>query len=292
MKIVSLAALLTATPLLPALSHASEAQMPQSDFVYKKTESRPLRLEMNYPQEWKPEDKRPAVVFFHGGGWTGGSPKQFLFQARHFSRRGLVCARAEYRLRGRDHITPADCVKDALSAMRWVRSHATTLGIDPNKIAAAGGSAGGHLAACSFFTEGLNDEGDDLSVSPRPNAMILYNPALDLTIEDPRMKLLVSEMDTETRKAVSPLLHIKRTMPPTLLLDGTEDFLYSQIKAFVEKGKALGAPVEVFWAEGQGHAFFNREPWLEKTTQRADAFLVSIEYLKESPKSVPSEKSD
>lgn len=255
--------------------------------VYKTVGARKLTLNFDYPPDWKPSDKRPAVVFFFGGGWTSGTPAQFKPQAEYFAKRGLVCARADYRLRGRDGITPDKCVEDALSAMRWVRSHAAQFGIDPNRIVAAGGSAGGHLAACTFFAEGINAAGDDPSVSPKPNAMILYNPVLDLVAVRAERAVrngnFFAGVDDATLKRISPALYLRKETPPTLLLDGTKDWLNPQIRGFVEKGKSLGAPVEAWYAEGQSHGFFNKSPWLEKTTAEADAFLCRIGYLGKEP---------
>ena len=252
---------------------------------YKAVGTRKLTLELDYPPDWKPADKRPAIVFFFGGGWTRGTPAQFKPRAKYFAQRGLVCARADYRVRSKDGVLPDKCVEDALSAMRWVRSHAAQLGIDPNRIVAAGGSAGGHLAACTFFTEGVSAPDDDKAVSPKPNAMVLYNPALDLVaLRQAKGRQGPSDVNEATLNRISPLLHVCKEMPPTLLLDGTEDFLNAQVRDFVQKSKAVGAPVEVWYTEGQPHSFFNKPPWLGKTTQQVDEFLCRIGYLGKEPK--------
>ena len=153
---------------------------PQAESVYKIVGKRKLTIDFDYPPDWKATDKRPILVFFFGGGWTNGTPEQFKPQAEYFAKRGLVCGRVDYRVRSKDGVTPDKCVEDAISAMRWVRGHAAQLGVDPERIVAAGGSAGGHLAACTFFAEGVAAADDDQSVSAKPNAMILYNPALNL----------------------------------------------------------------------------------------------------------------
>jgi acetyl esterase/lipase len=260
----------------------------QPEHVYKIVGGRKLTLNFDYPPDWKPSDKRPAVVFFFGGGWTSGTPAQFKPQAEYFAKRGLICARADYRLRSRDNITPDKCVEDAISAMRWVRSHAPQFGIDPNRIIAAGGSAGGHLAACTFFAEGINAPDDDRSVSPKPNAMILYNPVLDLVAVRAERAVrngnYFGGVDDTTLKRISPALYLRKETPPTLILDGTKDWLNLQIRKFVEKGKSIGAPIEAWYAEDQPHGFFNKSPWLQKTTAEADAFLCRIGYLGKDPK--------
>lgn len=201
--------------LLASGDRASSAsnELAQPQFVYKTVGERKLMLDLDYPPGWKPADKRPAMVFFFGGGWTQGTPNQFTPQAKYFAKRGLVCVRADYRLRGKDSVQIDKCVEDARSAMRWVRSHAAQLGIDPNRIVAAGGSAGGHLAACTFFAGEINAPNDDQSISPQPNAMVLYNPVLDLVkLRGNKYHSLVADMDDTVLKQISPSFHVTKEM--------------------------------------------------------------------------------
>jgi acetyl esterase len=273
---------------------AAETSQPAQQ-IYKTVGERKLTVSFDYPPDWKASDKRPALVFFFGGGWTSGSPTQFKPQAEYFAKRGLVCVRADYRLRGRDGITPDKCVDDAISAMRWVRAHAAEFGIDPHRIAVVGGSAGGHLAACTFFAEGINPPGDDKAVSPKPDAMILYNPVLDLVAvrseRAGRNGNFFAGVDDATLKKISPALYLRKEMPPTLILDGTKDWLNPQIRKFVDQAKTMGAPVEAWYAEDQVHGFFNKPPWMEKTTAEVDSFLCRIDYLGKEPKVQLPEKA-
>lgn len=246
-------------------------------FVYKKTKQADLELVVHYPPGWKETDKRPGVVFFFGGGWTGGKIEQFEPQAKHLASRGFVAARADYRVKTRHGVTPKECVEDAKSAVRWMRAKAAMLGVDPDRIVAAGGSAGGHIAACTAFTPGLDAEAEDADVSSKPNALVLFNPVLRFTGIPQLMERIGN--DEALGKAISPTLHLTKDSPPTLIFFGTADRLAAMGDEFMKKSKELGHRAELFTAEGRPHGFFNRPPWLEKTTQRMDEFLVSIGYL-------------
>jgi acetyl esterase/lipase len=255
---------------------AENAVPPTQSFTYKKTPQTDLQIIVHRPAAWKASDKRPAIVFFFGGGWTNGSVKQFESQAADLAARGMVAARADYRVKSRHGVTPKECVEDAKSAVRWLRQNAAKLGVDPDRIVAAGGSAGGHLAACTGLAPGLDAGGEDLAISSKPNAMVLFNPVLRLDL--PQMQGLVGH-DESLAKAISPTLYLAKSAPPTLLLYGSADRLAAQGDEFLKKAKELGCRAELFTAPGEGHGFFNRPPWREQTTQRMDEFLVSLGYL-------------
>ena len=161
---LSVVAVLGTAAVHARAENESKAPSTQS-FVYKKTKQANLEIVVHYPPGWKESDQRSAIVFFFGGGWENGTIKQFESQASHLAGRGMVAARADYRVKSRHGVTPKECVEDAKSAIRWVRQNAAKLGADPNRIVAAGGSAGGHIAACTALTPGLDAEGEDTKVS-------------------------------------------------------------------------------------------------------------------------------
>jgi acetyl esterase/lipase len=197
----------------------------------------------------------------------------------------MVAATADYRVRKRHKVLPDKCVEDAKSAVRWMRQNAKKLGIDPNRIAAAGGSAGAHLAVCTALTTGLEAPGEEHAISSKPNALVLFNPVLDLL--HPRLIERLNGNEALARQ-ISPLHNLKKGAPPTLLLFGTEDWLIDQFPPFIARAKELGNRVELYTAEGAKHGFFNRSPWFERTLARADEFLVSIGYLPGKPTTRPS----
>jgi acetyl esterase/lipase len=249
-------------------------------FTYKKTKQADLQIHVHYPPDWKKDDKRPAIVFFFGGGWTSGTVNQFEPQASYLASRGMVAARADYRVKSRHDVTPDACVEDAKSAVRWLRQNAAMLGVDPDRIVASGGSAGGHIAACTACT-GLDPEGEDLKVSSKPNVLLLFNPVLRFDGVPDLMARI--NKDEKLGKALSPILHLSKDTPPTLLFYGKEDRLLKQGEEFMEKSKELSHKADIFLAEGVGHGFFNRSPWKEKTLVRADEFLESLSYVKGKP---------
>jgi acetyl esterase/lipase len=252
-------------------------QQDSKSFVYKETKQGDLELVVHYPPGWNETDKRPGIVFFFGGGWQRGSITQFKAQADHLASRGMVATRADYRVKSRHGVTPKECVEDAKSALRWMRANAGKLGIDSDRIVAAGGSAGGHIAACTAFSSGLDAEDEDAQISSKPTALVLFNPVLRFAGIPQMMKRIGN--DQALAEAISPTLHLTTDSPPTLIFFGTADRLAAMGDEFMAKSKDLGHRAELFAAEGQPHGFFNRSPWLERTIQRMDDFLVSIRYL-------------
>ena len=247
------------------------------EFVYKKIPQGDLKIEVSFPKGWKAADKRPGIVFFFGGGWTGGTTEQFTPQAYYLASRGMVAARADYRVKSRHNVTPDKCVEDARSAMRWVRANAAKLGLDPDRLCAAGGSAGGHLAICTFVADGVDDANDDKAVSPKPNLLVLYNPVLDFSGMADRAG------DAKAALRISPNHRLTKDVPPAIMYYGADDKFLEHAKAYLGKAKELGLKAEVHVAPGMGHGFFNRPPWQPRTTHLTDRFLTKHGYLTGEP---------
>ena len=248
--------------------------------TYKTVGERQLKIYVHYPPGWKASDTRPGIIFFFGGGWTSGRVEQFQPQAEYFATRGLVAARADYRVKSRDGVTPDKCVEDARSAVRWMRRNAKELGIDPQKLIASGGSAGGHLAACTMIPKSVEAAGDDLSISTIPQAMVLFNPVLNFGHEQMIERI---NGDKQLARKISPTQHLDKNSPPALILFGTEDKLKVFGDEYWQKAEALGVRADKYLAEGQGHGFFNKSPWTERTIIAADKFLASLGFLKGEP---------
>jgi acetyl esterase len=263
---------------------AAESAKPVGEmFVYKKINGREMKLYVSKPADWKSSDQRPAIVFFHGGGWVGGSPSSFNGHCEYFASRGLVCATVDYRLMSRaTNETPLVCIQDAKSAMRWVRIHAKELGIDSTRIASAGGSAGGHLAAFCGLVGGKDDPQDNLSISPKSNAMILFNPVFN---NGPGQYAYARV--GERYKEFSPAHNITSNAPPAVVFLGMEDHLIpvETAKDFQTQMKKVGAKCDLHLYEGQKHGFYgaaNPKYYFETMTE-ADKFLAELGWLKGPP---------
>lgn len=252
---------------------------PDKQIVYKSFDKDPLELNVFLPDGWKASDRRPAIVFFFGGGWTGGTPTQFYPHSRYLASRGMVAISAQYRTRNSHGTSPFECVADGKSAVRWMREHAAELGIDPNKVAAGGGSAGGHVAATTGVIDGLDEEGENMSVSSKPNALVLYNPATD-----------ISQIQRLGDRAVdaSPLQHVSKGDPPTIVFHSRDDQTvpYESAVKFCEAMDRAGSRCELVSFDGRPHGFFNytRSRADYKTTVwHMDRFLASLGYLEGEP---------
>lgn len=252
--------------------------------TYRKVGASELKVWIFNPAT-KADKPLPCIVFFFGGGWTSGSPAQFEPQSRHLASRGMIAIVADYRVKSRQNALPADCVSDAKACVRWVRANAARLGIDPTRIAVGGGSAGGHLAAAVATVPGLDVATDDKAVSCVPNALVLFNPG---TVMAPFPGLELKGFGAGLDKSkfgcepteISPLHHVKKGLPPTIIFHGKADTTvpYAAVEKFTEVMKAAGNRCELIGYEGQPHGFFNKSKYQE-TLDATDAFLVSLGYL-------------
>lgn len=227
---------------------------PDTRHTYKALPGGSLHLDHFRPAQPGP---LPALLLFHGGGWAYGSPQQFHGPARTLSRGlGVHVFCVEYRIRSRHQSSPADAVQDARDAIRHVRRHAAALGVDAARVAAGGGSAGGHLAACLGTGAGLPDPHADSPIATRPQALVLLNPMLDLSPGRPDHAEVAAQW-----QALSPHHHVGATMPPTLVLSGTQDaeVPVATVQAFCARAQAAGSHCEALFFEGAGHGFFNAE---------------------------------
>lgn len=247
---------------------------------YKTIDTIRLNLHVYRPENFDKRKTYSCIVFFHGGGWNGGSHIAFRRQSLYFASRGMIAISADYRLKNTHGTTPFDAVEDAKSAIRFVRKNAKKLNINPNMIAAGGGSAGGHLAAACGNIEGLEGKNEDLSVNSKPNALVLFNPVYDNSKKGYGYRRMNGR-----HLEISPLHNISKGAPPTIVFFGTKDKTTPVVSSeeYKKRMDDVGSRCDLFLYEGAEHSFFNKNPYFTKTLREADKFLKSIGYLEGEP---------
>lgn len=247
---------------------------------YKKTGGANLAIHIFKPGGKDDGRPRAAIVFFFGGGWTQGTPLQFYPECAHFASKGMVAISADYRIKTVNGTTPFESDADGKSAMRWIRAHAKELGVDPNRIAAAGASAGGQVAAFTALVPGLDDPADDRSVSAKSNAMLLWYGVVDNGPDgygSTEMKARYAE--------VSPKHNISDNPPPCIFFLGTKDecIPVKTAEAFKAAMEKHGGRCDLHLFPDAHHPIYayrdSNAPLRGQVLALADAFLESIGFL-------------
>lgn len=250
--------LLLFVALAPTVAHTQEATIEQDKLVYKEIGDRELTVDMFSP-EAPASVARPAIAFFHGGGWAFGDPSEFYEACKRYARKGYTTFSFQYRLSKNDDgsyphpdISPIEAVKDARSAIRWLRAHADSLNIDPDKIVVGGQSCGGQLALSTALLDSINESTDDLTIDPMPNALLLFSGTVN-TLE-PWVDMLLGERNREIW-SISPYHNLKASMPPAIAFHGEEDnqVLPYTVKMFKAKTSKLGNRYDLHWYPGRKH---------------------------------------
>ncbi|MCP4853338.1 MAG: alpha/beta hydrolase fold domain-containing protein [Fuerstiella sp.] len=249
------------TPLVSVLPPIAQQVTLTRRAVYKTVGDRKLHLHIFEPERHRPTDRRPVFLAIHGGGWTGGNAPGFYPFAAHFAEEGMVGISLEYRLRNdRDGTTVFDCVRDVRSAVRWIRNNADSLGIDPARIVAMGGSAGGHLAVSTALFDRVNEESDQADVSARPDALILMYPVIDTSAEGYGQKKIGDRW-----RELSPVHNVRGELPPALIFHGTGDAVtpYVGAKTFHDLSIAAGNTSTLITHPGGRHGYiiFDRDEY-------------------------------
>ena len=275
--------LVTLLWVFQATVSGAQWRQPDTQWLYKTVNGTELKLHVFTPEGHRTSDMRPAVIFFFGGGWNNGSPGQHYSQCAHLASRGMVAMSAEYRVKSRNQTTPKECVEDGKSAIRWVRAHAAELGIDPNRIAAGGASAGGHVAAAAGTVESFDATSEDLSVSSRPDALVLFNPVFDNGPGGFGHSWVKAYWQD-----ISPIHNISESAPPSVVFLGTEDeYIGAEVAVrYKELMDQSGVRCDLHLYPEQAHGFFNpdrKNGYFKKTLETMDDFLTSLDFL--DPKS-------
>jgi acetyl esterase/lipase len=284
-----LAALLCA-PLLPA--QIPDSVLHEADVEYSNIGAR-VAMDIVRPKAASSE-RRPAVLLVHGGGFRRGNRESYLPMAVRLAERGYVAATASYRLAPR-HQFPA-AVEDVKAAVRFLRANADKYGIDPDRIGAMGGSAGGHLVLFLGLTPNVAEfegTGPNREYSSRVQCVVNYYGPTDLTQSYAKsvdaaevLPLFLGGDLAHNRPAhmrASPLNWVTPQAAPTLSIHGTDDtyVAYEHSLWLTERLVAAGVRAELETIPGAGHGFKGADAG--RADARAFAFLDK--YLKTAPKS-------
>lgn len=259
MLFVSTCLMLSGSPLL------GQAR-PDAMWTYKEVDGMELKLSVFLPKGYESSNKKfPAFVVYHGGSWATGEASWHYPDCVYWAKRGMVAVSVDYRLSKRDGVkVPLECVKDAKSAIRFLRKNATRLKIDSDRIVAAGGSAGGQLAAATAMigSPETNDSSYDTAISCIPNAVILYNPYFNCAAE------------------LSPPNFIRENLPPVITFLGARDpaIPVESLLEFHNSYLKAGNASEYYVGNEGKHGFCNgrnpRNPFFYWSLELEDAFLV------------------
>jgi len=258
------------------------------DITYIQRGDHALQLDLYLPAK-KAAAPLPAVVFVHGGGWQSGNRAEFVPMAIRLAERGFATATVSYRLSPEARYPAA--IHDVKSALRWVRAHAGEYGIDPARIAVAGGSAGGQIASLVGVTNGVgkfDPDGAGSKVSSAAQAIVNIDGLSDFTSpaarenEDNPAKrptaagawLGGSYADaTDTWREASPTFYVGPKMPPILFIGSAQPRFAVGREAMIEKMAAQGVAAQTVLLPETPHSFWLFDPWLGPTVEATVAFL-------------------
>ena len=272
------------------VSGQKEATVIHNQEVYKNIDTFRLKIDVFYTDEALKNKNNTAIVFFHGGGWAYGTPSEFFSTCERYAGKGIVAFSVEYRL-SIDHgvvphktISPVECIMDARSAIRWVRTNAEKYGIDKNKIVASGQSAGGHLALCTSMIDNYDEKTDNLKISCKPDALLLFSSCVN-AIEGWCDMLLAERR--EKIWSISPFHNIKEGLPPMIEFHGTWDDQVPvwTVQFFSERMNKAGNYFELHQYQGMRHYLGEGDPkysryYTEEILLLADDFLRKFKFLK------------
>ena len=257
--------------------------------VYKTIDTFKLKLDIFYTDKSLENENNTAIVFFHGGGWAYGTPSEFFTTCERYAKMGMVTFAVEYRLSIENGVTPnktispIESVMDAKSAIRWVRGNAEKFHVGRNKIVAAGQSAGGQLALSTATVDEYNEKSDDLAISSRPDAILLFSSCVN-TVEAWCDYLLADRR--EKIWSISPAHNIKKGLPPMIEFHGTDDEQVPKwsVQFFESEMKKEGNYFEQHMYEGKKHYLGEGNPkysryFDEEILKLADDFLRKFNLL-------------
>lgn len=276
----------------PFIDIASRA-VPESvqeikNITYVRHGKRALQLDLYLPKSTSPQ-KKPGIVFVHGGGWRAGFRTNFTAMAIGMAERGYVAATISYRLSPEAQYPAA--IYDVKAAIRWLRKNAKKYGVNPEQIAMGGGSAGGQIASLTGVTNGLekfDPHAKKSSISSAVQAIVNIDGLSDFTSEtarfhedDPRKNPSAAGAwfggryaeKTELWHEASPVFYVNKNTPPILFLISAQERFSVGHKEMIEKMKPFWIPYQVTQIPYSPHSFWLFDPWLQPSVDTVASFL-------------------
>jgi acetyl esterase/lipase len=257
--------------------------------IYKTVGNQSLKVDVFYTVSSLEKADNTAIVFFHGGGWAYGKPDEFFTTCERYAQMGIIAFSVEYRLSIKDgvvphpEISPIESVMDAKSAIRWVRQNSGKYHINPEKIVAAGQSAGGQLALATATIPGHNEKTDRLDVSCSPNAVLLFSSCVN-TVES-WCDWLLGERRNQIW-SISPAHNIRAGMPPMIEFHGVDDEQVPKwsLQYYAAEMKKAGNYFELHMYPGKKHYLGEGNPnysryYDEEILLLTDKFLRKFNFL-------------
>lgn len=259
--------------------------------VYKETAEGELKIHLFEPETASPDSGRAVMLCFFGSFWDQGAISQFAPHCTYFASRGMLTGLVEYRVKSKHGTTPLEAISDARSAFRWIRLHTQELRIDPKKVGGAGASGGAYSVFSSAILKGdvIDEKDEDSSIPGAPDFQIGFSPILDISSKGAGLDRFP---DAKSAKALSPLHHVGRGLPPSMIFHGTHDRVvpFESSRRFMKKALRKKNVCELVPFEGQEHSFFNLNVDFDlygTTLKEADRFLTEQGFLSPVP---PEEK--
>jgi acetyl esterase/lipase len=253
--------------------------------TYKTVDGVELKAHIHAPGSPAPPAGFPAAVLLHGGGWSMGEPAWMTGRAERLASLGMLAVAVQYRLSDQKAVTPLEAMEDVRDAIRWMRRNAASLRVDPERIAALGVSAGGHLAMAAAVI----DHERAGQPSSAANAFVLWYPALSVAQDRWLERILLGRAPVAS---IDPAAHVRPGLGPTLIFVGVNDSLtpLAGQQLFCQRMRQAGNACTVQTYPGLGHLFM-KNPWGEgnepsdsaaraDASVRAEQFLDSLGYLK------------
>lgn len=272
--------IIPATQIISPFGEERERELLKNarSYVYHIEDGLELVAHCFFPPNHDTQVAIPAIVFFHGGLWDVSMPTQFAPHCMHFASRGMVAVAVEYRVASKHQTSPEDAIEDAQMAMLWLRHNHAILGIDPNRIIAAGAASGAHMALSLAMLPEVIDVG---GFTARPLGIIALSPIVNTGKKSPEHHRF-----TDSKKAhkESPLNLIRRGLPPSLIVHGKSDTIvpHAEVAKFAKQMKRKKNPCNFIDFDAVNHSFFNfnvSAKHFEITLNSMDAFLVGLDCI-------------